>query len=216
MEQTATDRLADRLDAALPQMQCRRCGYDSCRPYAEAIVRGDAVNKCPPGGTRTVAALAMLTGRPAVALAPAHGLHGPLAVARVDEAWCIGCTLCIAACPVDAIVGLPRRMHTVLSALCTGCELCIPPCPVDCIGIVPAGRAWSAEDARLARERFEARGRRPAAAAGDAGTPKADSALLPMPVDNDPERAFRQAAVTAAQSRARARRAARTVKTALC
>ena len=107
-----------------------------------------------PAATRSLSALAALTGRRVVPLDRAHGEHAPLAVARIDEAWCIGCTLCIDACPVDAIVGAAKRMHTVLPALCTGCELCLPPCPVDCIDMVPAGRAWSPADARAAGERF--------------------------------------------------------------
>ena len=213
MDENAYARLAERLDALLPQMQCRRCGYDACRPYAEAIARGDTIDKCPPGGAATVGVLAGLMGRPALPLDPAHGTPGPLMVARIDEAWCIGCTLCIDACPVDAIAGGPKRMHTVLSALCTGCELCLPPCPVDCIDMIAAGRAWSRDDARMARERFDARGRR-LAAAGDAGKGKAGAAVDPAPADDDPGRAFRQAAAAAAQSRARARRAARASKSA--
>jgi len=206
--------LADLLDAALPQTQCRRCGYDACRPYAEAIARGDAINKCPPGGAATIAALAALTGHPALPLDPARGVAGALALARVDEAWCIGCTLCIAACPVDAIVGAPKRMHTVLTALCTGCELCIPPCPVDCIDMVPAGRAWSADDARSARERYDARRRRLAAEPADAAT--APACAAPAAVDDGTERAFRQAAAASAQRRARARRAAHAARVTPC
>ncbi len=200
--------LVDLLDAALPQTQCRRCGYDACRPYADAIARGDAINKCPPGGAATIAALAALTGHPALPLDPAHGVAGALALARVDETWCIGCTLCIAACPVDAIVGAPKRMHTVLTALCTGCELCIPPCPVDCIDMVPAGRAWSADDARMARARYDARQRRLAAASAVAATDVAPASAVPAEADDDAERAFRREAAAAAQRRARARRAA--------
>lgn len=161
MDENAPARLADRLDAALPQMQCRRCGYDACRPYAEAIARGDAINKCPPGGTATVAALAALTGRTALALDPAHGLQGPLTVARVDEAWCIGCTLCIKACPTDAIIGSNKLMHTVIEPYCTGCELCLPVCPVDCITLenvtdtATGWAAWPQALADLARSRYE-------------------------------------------------------------
>ena len=150
--------LADAIDAALPQTQCRRCGYDGCRPYAEAVAAGAPINRCPPGGDALIATLAALTGRARRrARSGAAASRAPLDVARIDEATCIGCTLCIDACPVDAIVGAAKRMHTVLPALCTGCELCIPPCPVDCIAMVPAGRAWSREDARAARERYVAR-----------------------------------------------------------
>jgi len=204
--------LADRLDAALPQTQCRRCGYDGCRPYADAIVEGDAINRCPPGGEAVIVTLATLTARPPIPLDPAHGTHEPPTVVRIDEAWCIGCTLCIQACPVDAIVGAAKRMHTVVSALCTGCALCVPPCPVDCIEILPAGRTWSAEDAREARLRYGARQRR-LALAGD--NPQRD-AELPLrrdaPPADDPQRARRQQAVAAAFVRARTRRAAGATK----
>jgi electron transport complex protein RnfB len=153
--------LADRLDAALPQTQCTRCGYDGCRPYAEAMAAGAAdVNRCPPGGPETVAILAQTAGREARALDPACGTHAPLALARIDEARCIGCTLCIGACPVDAILGARLRMHAIVAALCSGCELCIAPCPVDCIDMVPAGREWMPADAAAARRRHDARSAR--------------------------------------------------------
>ncbi len=130
--------LADRIDAVLPQTQCRRCGYEACRPYAEAVARGAAaINRCPPGGMEGVRALARITGRPVLPLDPECGVEAPLCVAVIDEAACIGCTKCIQACPVDAIVGASKLMHTVVADLCTGCELCIAPCPVDCIDMVP-------------------------------------------------------------------------------
>lgn len=131
--------LADRIDALLPQTQCRRCGYPDCHAYAEAIAAGETgINRCPPGGEETIEALAALTGRPAKPLEPALGRLTPGMVAFIDEALCIGCTKCIQVCPVDAIVGAPKLMHTVIEALCTGCELCLPPCPVDCIYMQPA------------------------------------------------------------------------------
>jgi len=156
--------LADRLDAALPQTQCTRCGYPDCRRYAEAIAAGEAaINRCPPGGAEGVARLAALTGQPAQPLDPACGQEGSRHLAVIDEAWCIGCTLCIEACPVDCIVGAHKRMHTVVDADCTGCELCIPACPVDCIALVPVTgertgwQAWSPEQAAVARAQYAAR-----------------------------------------------------------
>lgn len=134
-----TDALAARLLAALPQTQCTRCGYPDCAAYAQAIAAGTApINRCPPGGAEGVARLAALTGQPVLALDPEHGTEGPRGVAWIDEDWCIGCTLCIAACPVDCILGGNKRMHTVIEAECTGCELCVPACPVDCIVMEPA------------------------------------------------------------------------------
>ena len=131
--------LADRIDALLPQTQCTRCGYPACRPYAEAIARGEAdINQCPPGGTVTIRALAQILDREPLALNPKNGVEGPPLVARIDETRCIGCAKCLPACPVDAIVGAQRLMHTVIAQICTGCELCLPPCPVDCIELLPA------------------------------------------------------------------------------
>jgi electron transport complex protein RnfB len=155
--------LADRIDALLPQTQCTKCGFAGCRPYAEAIAAGRAeINQCPPGGEAGIARLAALLGRPPLPLNPAHGVIQPLRVAAIDEARCIGCTLCIQACPVDAIVGAPKLMHTVLASACTGCDLCLPPCPMDCIEMVPVQppRIWGDADAAAARARFEARQRR--------------------------------------------------------
>lgn len=135
----AFEALVVRIDAALPQTQCTRCGYPACRPYAEAVARGEAaINRCPPGGIEGVRMLARITGRPVLPLDPACGVEAPPRVAMIDEDTCIGCTKCIQACPVDAIVGASKLMHTVVADLCTGCELCIPPCPVDCIAMVPA------------------------------------------------------------------------------
>jgi Na+-translocating ferredoxin:NAD+ oxidoreductase subunit B len=153
--------LAARIDALLPQTQCTKCGYDGCRPYAAAIAAGQAdIDRCPPGGEDGIRALAALLGKPAPALDRSRGEPGPLMVATVDETHCIGCTLCIDACPVDAIVGAAKRMHTVLDDLCTGCDLCVAPCPVDCIAMEPAQRAWTADDANRARDRHDRRAQR--------------------------------------------------------
>lgn len=149
--------LAERIDALLPQTQCQRCGYADCHAYAqalagdssssnapdrvmqEAVVRNSIdLNQCPPGGEETIAALAQLLQRPAKPLNPIHGIHTPHHVAMIDEAACIGCARCILACPVDAILGAAKLMHSVIADECTGCELCIPPCPVDCITMMPA------------------------------------------------------------------------------
>lgn len=130
--------LADDIDALLPQTQCTRCGYNGCRPYAEAIESGAAqINQCPPGGAATIGALASLLHRQPLPLNPANGVEGAPLVALIDEELCIGCAKCLPPCPVDAIIGARKQMHTVVTALCTGCELCIAPCPVDCIRMVP-------------------------------------------------------------------------------
>ncbi|MGY4829573.1 electron transport complex subunit RsxB [Sphaerotilaceae bacterium SBD11-9] len=157
----ARSDLAEALNDALPQTQCTRCGYPDCHAYAQAMADGDAeINQCPPGGAEGIARLARITGRPALPLSAEHGVEGPRQLAVIDEAWCIGCTLCLAACPVDAIVGGPKLMHTVIDPQCTGCELCIPVCPVDCISLVnvtgerTGWQAWSGEQAAEARGRY--------------------------------------------------------------
>jgi electron transport complex protein RnfB len=158
---TAEPSLADRIDAALPQTQCTRCGYPDCRRYAEAIADGSAeINRCPPGGAEGIVRLADITGRKVLPLDADRGQEGSRALAVIDEAWCIGCTLCIKACPVDCIVGASKLMHTVIDAQCTGCELCVPVCPVDCIAMLPVTgqrsgwQAWSEPQAEEARQRY--------------------------------------------------------------
>jgi electron transport complex protein RnfB len=154
----------DDIDALLPQTQCTRCGYSGCRPYARAIAAGEApINQCPPGGAATIAALAGLLARPALPLNPANGSEGPPLVAQIDEDACIGCARCLPPCPVDAIIGARRQMHTVALALCTGCELCVAPCPVDCILMVPRrtiAHAPPPPTAEENRERYAAHGAR--------------------------------------------------------
>ena len=132
------DPMVDRIDALLPQTQCGQCGFPGCRPYATAIIDGKAdINQCAPGGEATILALADLLDREPKPLNPDNGVEKPKSVAVIDEMRCIGCTLCIQACPVDAIVGAAKHMHTVIAEECTGCNLCLPPCPVDCIAMVP-------------------------------------------------------------------------------
>jgi electron transport complex protein RnfB len=155
ISETAADIVA-RIDALLPQTQCTRCGYAGCTPYAAAIASGEAqINQCPPGGEATIQALAGLLGRPVQALNPVHGAETPPRVAWIDESRCIGCARCLAPCPVDAIVGAAKYMHSVLIDRCTGCELCLPPCPVDCIEMRP-GPEPSANQRTLNRARFDA------------------------------------------------------------
>ncbi len=156
--------LTARIDRALPQTQCRRCGYPSCHDYARAITESAArINRCPPGGAQGIARLAAITGQPVEPLDPDCGVDGPRHVAWIVEAHCIGCTLCIAACPVDCIIGAPKRMHTVIEPECTGCDLCRPACPVDCIVLesVTPGRsgwqAWTDDQACASKVRFDAR-----------------------------------------------------------
>lgn len=176
--------LADRIDALLPQTQCTKCGYDGCRPYADAIAAGAAaINRCPPGGDEGIVALSALLATPVLPLDLERGEPGPLLVARIDESHCIGCTLCIQACPVDAIVGANKHMHTVLNDWCTGCDLCVAPCPVDCIQMVPAGRAWTADDAAISRQRHRNHQARVERLAND------NARLMALQADDEPEAA---------------------------
>jgi Na+-translocating ferredoxin:NAD+ oxidoreductase subunit B len=165
---TAAQRpTAASIDALLPQTQCARCGYDGCLPYAEAIAAGKApINQCPPGGSATIAALAELLHTPLLPLSPANGVERAPLVAWIDETRCIGCARCLPPCPVDAIVGAPKFLHTVLADRCTGCELCIAPCPVDCIELRPAP-VNPALQAPLHRQRYLAHRARLAARAAD-------------------------------------------------
>lgn len=139
LESVRNIKLINEIDDLLPQTQCRECGYPGCRPYAEAIVAREAdINRCPPGGENTIRLVAELMGRTPVPLDPGIVNEGPARIAYIDEQTCIGCVKCIIACPVDAIIGASRQMHTVMPKICTGCELCIEPCPVNCISMVPA------------------------------------------------------------------------------
>lgn len=205
---------ADAIDALLPQTQCTKCGYEGCRPYAEAIAAGEAdINQCPPGGAAGIEALAQLLGQAAKPLNPAHGAETPTPlVAWIDEAACIGCTLCIQACPVDAIVGASKRMHTIISAECTGCDLCIPPCPVDCIHLreaVPIGETAEQQARQHRRLRFEARQARLAREAAELAERRRrkrealEAAKVAQQAAADP----RKAVIAAALERARRKRA---------
>ena len=212
--------LAARLHAALPQTQCTRCGYPDCAGYAEAIAAGEArINQCPPGGAEGIARLARITGRPVLPLDPAHGTEGSRTVAVIDEDWCIGCTLCLDACPTDAILGGNKRMHTVIEPYCTGCELCVPVCPVDCIALENASgartgwAAWSEADARQALQRYEARKLRQEHEAREHAERmerKALAKLADLPAQTHDaegaELARKKAVIEAALARARAKR----------
>lgn len=199
---------AAQIDALLPQTQCRQCGFEGCLPYATSIHAGLAkINRCPPGGTSVIAALAALTGRTALPLDPDCGSERPFRLAVIDESQCIGCTLCIQACPVDAIIGAPKRMHAVVDDLCTGCELCIAPCPVDCIAMAAPedARPWGREQADAARERFHRRNERLARQAERAARASSDS-RDPQAEATRESGAARRAVIQAAITRARAKR----------
>jgi Na+-translocating ferredoxin:NAD+ oxidoreductase subunit B len=217
-----TADLVDQIDALLPQTQCAKCGYPACRPYAAAIAQGEAeIDQCPPGGAEGIAKLAALLGRNVRPLNPANGVEHPRAAALIDEDWCIGCALCIQACPVDAIVGAPKLMHTVLLQHCTGCELCVPPCPVDCIEMVEvselAGRGAVIADPGPEQRAAEARARYQFNLARSARERAEREARLAAKADRKLRRTGRaaispgaerkQAAIRAALDRARARRA---------
>jgi electron transport complex protein RnfB len=199
-----------RIDALLPQTQCTKCGFEGCRPYAEAIDRGEAdIDRCPPGGQQGVAALAALLQRPEPPLDRSRGATRPWHAAHIDPALCIGCTLCISACPVDAIIGAPRRMHTVIAPLCSGCDLCLPACPVDCITMHPQSRDWQADDAVQARERHQARAERRERHAhedrvrllGKAGAKLEALAAEPADAGTERKRALIEAAIQRARKR---------------
>ncbi|WP_322091761.1 electron transport complex subunit RsxB [Paraburkholderia bannensis] len=227
--------LADRIEDLLPQTQCTKCGYDGCRPYAEAVAAGTAsYNQCPPGGAEGVARLAQLLGKPVIPINPDNGVERARPVAFIDEQVCIGCTLCLQACPVDAIVGAPKQMHTIVKDLCTGCDLCVAPCPVDCIAMIPVTGeatgwdAWTqqqADQARLRHDRHQARlaaerdaaearaaARRAAAAAPAAATPATETAgestsAAPASTAADDAAAKKKAIIQAALERARQKKA---------
>ncbi|TFZ08524.1 electron transport complex subunit RsxB [Ramlibacter humi] len=214
--------LARRLHAALPQTQCTRCGYPDCEGYARAMAAGEAdINQCPPGGAEGVRRLSAITGRPEIPLSAAHGVEGPRALAVIDEDWCIGCTLCLKACPTDAILGVNKHMHTVIEPYCTGCELCVPVCPVDCISLenVTGDRtgwqAWSEPDAAQALTRYESHKARVAREDGENAERlehKAEAKLADLPAHTHgaegAEADRKRAIIEAALARAKARRQA--------
>ena len=212
--------LAARIHAALPQTQCTRCGYPDCAGYAQAIAAGEAaINQCPPGGAEGVARLAALTGLAPTPLNPDNGVEGPRTLAVIDENWCIGCTLCLDACPTDAILGSNKLMHTVIEPHCTGCELCIPVCPVDCIslenvtGTSTGWQAWSAAQAAQALQRYEIRQLRVARSAVENDErlqAKAQEKLADLPAHTHgaegAEALRKRTVIEAALARAKARR----------
>jgi electron transport complex protein RnfB len=208
---------SDQIDQLLPQTQCTKCGFDGCRPYAQAIAQGEAaINRCPPGGAETIAALALLTGQSIIELDTSRGLHRPLQLAKIDEALCIGCTLCIAACPVDAVLGAPKQMHVIIDDHCSGCDLCIPPCPVDCITMVDASIPWSPKRASEARLRHDQRPLRTSRIAALTAFKRSvrlaehqeNLAVDPAASGSDAAHSKKRAIIDAALARARARRAA--------
>lgn len=219
----ASPPLADQIEDLLPQTQCTKCGYAGCHPYAEAIAGGQAsYNQCPPGGAEGIARLAHLLGKPVIPLNPVNGTEHPRQLAVIDEQVCIGCTLCIQACPVDAIMGAAKQMHTVINDLCTGCDLCVAPCPVDCISLMevtPGKTGWDAwtqqqaDDARarhdfrtfrLKREKIENDERLAAKAAAKLQAVQDEAAQSPEEIA---EKERKKAIIQAAMERARLKKA---------
>ena len=209
--------LATRILAALPQTQCTRCGYADCAAYANAIASNQAgINQCPPGGAQGIERLADICGHGMASLNPDNGVESPRVLAVIDENWCIGCTLCIAACPTDAIFGSSKRMHTVIESYCTGCELCIPVCPVDCIelenvsGSATGWDAWSDSQAELAGSRYQLHRQRIGSETTEAslspGPPAASDVAAAEARTNPATPDKKGAAIEAALQRARANR----------
>ena len=206
--------LLTELDNALPQTQCTKCGYPDCHAYAKAMSQGEALhNRCPPGGSEGIVRLAKILKQPILSLDETHGLERPRLLAVIDEKECIGCTLCIKACPVDAIIGAPKKLHFVINDRCTGCDLCVAPCPVDCIEMVPVTEkltgweAWSNEQANFAKHNYEAHKSRQAREERDLlirQSNKAASKLAALPSENDTaEKARKKAIIEAAMARAK-------------
>ncbi|BET26444.1 electron transport complex protein RnfB [Limnobacter thiooxidans] len=210
------EKLVQEIDDLLPQTQCTQCGFEGCLPYAKAMARQEAnINRCPPGGTATINALARLLEKPVVELDSTCGSTIERHIARIDPQHCIGCTLCIKACPVDAIVGSSKRRHAVIAELCTGCELCIPPCPVDCIEMLfmPEFSHWDQNLAHAARNRMntrEIRLKRQKEEQAERLEAKAIHKLDELDDSPSPDAAAKKAVVQAALARARARRQAQT------
>ncbi len=205
--------LIDTIDDCLPQTQCTKCGFDGCRPYAQALAQGEAeINRCPPGGQDGADRLAALLGRASLPLDLERGTPNFFPLVHIEPQHCIGCTLCIQACPVDAILGANKRMHTVIDELCTGCELCIPACPVDCIVLVPTERRWQDADAHAARQRMHQRSARLTRLREENDQrlqAKALDKLETLP-DNSPDADRKRQILEAALARARARRKTQT------
>ncbi len=206
--------LLTELDNALPQTQCTKCGYPDCHAYAKAMSQGEALhNRCPPGGSEGIVRLAKILKQPILSLDEPHGLERPRPLAVIDEKECIGCTLCIKACPVDAIIGAPKKLHFVINDRCTGCDLCVAPCPVDCIEMVPVTEkltgweAWSNEQANFAKHNYEAHKSRQAREERDLlirQSNKAASKLAAFSSENDTaEKARKKAIIEAAMARAK-------------
>ena len=207
---TTSKSLAQQIEDLLPQTQCTKCGFAGCKPYAEAISKGEAnINQCPPGGQEGVERLANFLGRPVITLNPVNGVERQRPVAQIDETRCIGCTLCIQVCPVDAILGAAKKMHVILPQLCTGCDLCVASCPVDCIDMIPVTpgetgwTAWSQTQADDARARHDFRTLRLQRESDAHNERLAAKTLSSSKSTDEYERARKQAIIAAAIDRAK-------------